>query len=112
MKKRTLKIFTAVLTAVTTLTLLDLGGGKGAQNDIKLQSPSLVYATVSNRFSNASVFGNDEEREAAERLAEEADTEDESDLVRLTNPNVFNLDDYTITAPANYEEIADRVRGE
>lgn len=112
MKKRTLKIFTAVLTAVSTLTLLDLGGGKGAQNDIKLQSPSLVYATVSNRFSNANVFGSEDEREAAERLAEEADTEDESDLVRLTNPNVFNLDDYTITAPANYEEIADRVRGE
>ena len=112
MKIRTLKIITGILTAVTTLTLLDLGGGKGAQNDIKLQSPSLVYASVSSRYSNASIFGGDEDLEEAERRAEEADTEEESDLVRTNNPDVFNLDDYTITAPANYEEIADRVRGE
>ena len=100
------------MTAVTTLTLLDLGGGKGAQEEVKLQSPSLVYASVSSRYSNTSVFGGDEDLEEAERRAEEADTEEESDLVRADNPDVFNLDDYTITAPANYEEIADRVRGE
>ncbi|MBR5181092.1 MAG: C40 family peptidase [Clostridiales bacterium] len=112
MKTRTLKIITGILTAVTTLTLLDLGGGKGAQEEIKLQSPSLVYASVSSRYSNTSVFSGDEDLEEAERRAEEADTEEESDLVRTNNPDVFNLDDYTITAPANYEEIADRVRGE
>lgn len=111
MKTRTLKIITGILTAVTTLTLLDLGGGKGAQNEVKLQSPSLVYATVSNRFANASILPEDDQ-EAAERRAEEADTEEESDLVRANNPDVFNLDDYTITAPANYEEIAEKVRGE
>lgn len=112
MKTRTLKIITGILTAVTTLTLLDLGGGKGAQNEIKLQSPSLVYASVSSRYSNTSVFGGDEDLEEAERRAEEADTEEESDLVRTNNPDVFNLEDYTITAPANYQEIAERVRGE
>ena len=112
MKTRTLKIITGILTAVTTLTLLDLGGGKGAQNEVKLQSPSLVYASVSSRYSNTSVFGGDEDLEEAERRAEEADTEEESDLVRTNNPDVFNLEDYTITAPANYQEIAERVRGE
>ena len=53
-----------------------------------------------------------EEEEAAERLAEEADSEEDADKVRSENPEVFNLDDYTITAPANYEEIAQKVRGE
>lgn len=111
MKTRTLKIITGILTAVTTLTLMDLGGGSGAQNEVSLQCPSLVYASVSSRFSNTSVLP-DEEQEEAERRAEEADTEEESDLVRINNPDVFNLDDYTITAPANYEEIASKVRGE
>lgn len=111
MNKRTLKIITGILTAVTTLTLLDLGGGKGAQNEVKLQAPSLVYASATGRSSNAGVLI-DEDEEEAERRAEEADTEEESDLVRANNPDVFNLDDYTITAPANYEEIADKVRGE
>ena len=111
MNKRTLKIITGILTAVTTLTLLDLGGGKGAQNEVKLQAPSLVYASATGRSSNAGVLI-DEDEEEAERRAEEADTEEESDLVRTNNPDVFNLDDYTITAPANYEEIADKVRGE
>ena len=111
MKTRTLKIITGILTAVTTLTLLDLGGGKGAQNEIKLQAPSLVYASVSSRYADAGGFVSEDEEEA-ERRAEEADTEEESDLVRANNPDVFNLDDYTITAPANYEEIAEKVRGE
>ncbi|MBE7070448.1 MAG: hypothetical protein E7386_08095 [Ruminococcaceae bacterium] len=113
MKTKTLKIITGILTAVTTLALLDFSGGAGRGNDVHLQSPSLVYATASgpNRYANAKVMTREEE-EAAERLAEEADSEEDADKVRSENPEVFNLDDYTITAPANYEEIAQKVRGE
>lgn len=113
MNTRTLKIITSILTAVTTLALLDFGGGAGPEIDVHLQSPSLLYASVSNsnRYANAKVMTREEE-EAAERLAEEADTEEESDKVRFENPEVFNIDDYTITAPANYEEVAKKVRGD
>lgn len=113
MKTKTLKIITGILTAVTTLALLDFSGGASHGNDVHLQSPSLVYATASgpNRYANAKVMTREEE-EAAERLAEEADSEEDADKVRSENPEVFNLDDYTITAPANYEEIAQKVRGE
>lgn len=110
MNTRTLKLITGVLTAATTLCLLDLGGGAGSQNDISLQCPSLVYASVSNRFANPGSISYEDE-EAAERLAEEADTEEESDTVRTNNPEIFDINDYTITAPANYEEIAEKVRG-
>ena len=113
MKTRTLKIITGILTAVTTLALLDFGGGAGPEIDVHLQSPSLLYASVSNtnRYANAKVMTREEE-EAAERLAEEADSEEEANKVRVDNPEVFNLEDYTITAPANYEEIAKKVRGD
>ena len=37
---------------------------------------------------------------------------EEAGFVRTSNPEVFNLEEYTITAPANYEEIADRIRGD
>ena len=112
MNTRTLKVITSILTAVTTLVLLDFGSGRnGPENEIHLQCPSVVYASVSNRYSNADVMTREEEEEF-ERKAEEADTEEEADIVRLDNPEVFNLDDYTITAPANYEEIADKLRGE
>lgn len=111
MKTRTLKIITGILTAVTTLALLDFGGGGGPESEVHLQCPSLVYANVSNRFANASIMP-DEDEEEAERRAEEADTEEEAGFVRTSNPEVFNLEEYTITAPANYEEIADRIRGD
>ncbi len=113
MKTRTLKIITGILTAVTTLALLDFGGGAGPEIDVHLQSPSLLYASVSNtnRYANAKVMTREEEEEA-ERLAEEADSEEEANKVRVDNPEVFNLEDYTITAPANYEEIAKKVRGD
>lgn len=110
MKTRTLKIITCILTAVTTLALLDFGGGGGAESEVHLQCKSLVYASVSNRYANANIMTREEEEEA-ERRAEEADTEEEADIVRTDNPDIFNIDDYTITAPANYEEIADKVRG-
>ncbi len=112
MNTRTLKIITGVLTAVTTLTLLNIGGDKSSpENEIHLQCPSLVYASVTNRYSNANVMTR-EEQEEAERKAEEADSEEEANRVRIDNPEVFNLEDYTITAPANYEEIANKVRGD
>ena len=113
MNTRTLKIITSILTAVTTLALLDFGGGAGPENDVHLQSPSLLYASVSNvnRYADAKVMTREEEEEA-ERLAEEADSEEEANKVRTDNPEVFNLEDYTITAPANYEEIAQKVRGD
>ena len=89
MKTRTLKIITGILTAVTTLALLDFGGGGGPESEVHLQCPSLVYANVSNRFANASIMP-DEDEEEAERRAEEADTEEEAGFVRTSNPEVFN----------------------
>ena len=114
MNTRTLKIITGILTAVTTLTLINVGDGRnGPENEVHLQCSSLVYASSSNRYAgaNANVMTREEEEEA-ERRAEEADTEEENMKIKLDNPNVFNIDDYTITAPANYEEIAEKVRGD
>ena len=114
MNTRTLKIITGILTAVTTLTLINVGDGRnGPENEVHLQCSSLVYANSSNRYAgaNANVMTREEEEEA-ERRAEEADTEEENMKIKLDNPNVFNIDDYTITAPANYEEIAEKVRGD
>jgi len=111
---RTLKIITGILTAVTTLTLINVGDGRnGPENEVHLQCSSLIYANSSNRYAgaNANVMTREEEEEA-ERRAEEADTEEENMKIKLDNPNVFNIDDYTITAPANYEEIAEKVRGD
>lgn len=111
MNKRTYKIIICILTAVTTLSLLDFGGSHEVEKEIHLQCNSLVYANVSNRYSNANVMTR-EEQEEAERKAEEADTEEEAGFIRTDNPEVFNIDDYTITARANYEEIAEKVRGD
>ena len=114
MNTRTLKIITGILTAVTTMTLINFGGDRNSpENEVHLQCASLVYASSSNRYAgaNANVLTR-EEQEEVERLAEEADTEEEYAKIKLENPNVFDLNEYTITAPANYEEIAEKVRGE
>lgn len=117
MKARALKVFTCFLTAVTTLTLLDFGGNRENDSEVHLQCPSLVYASVSSRFANANVLSEpddefeDDDGDEAARKAEEADTEEEIIDAKIINQEEFNLEDYTITAPANYEEIAGRVRG-
>ena len=59
------------------------------------------------RYANADVIAKQEE---ADRLAEEAETPEEADAMRIYKSEFFSLDDYTITAPANYEEIANKVR--
>lgn len=112
MKTRTLKIITGILAAVTTLSLLSLNNEGGPENEVHLQCPSLVYANVSSRYSNAKIMTREEEEEA-ERKAEEADEETiPEDEAKFNNAEPFNIEDYTITAPANYEEIANKVRGD
>lgn len=105
------KIFCVVFSAVFTLITLNMDEWNPNADQVNLQCPSLVYASMSNRFSNMEVTGDDAENEE-ERKAEEAEDEKEADTIRVNNPEIFNLDDYTIKVPANYEEIADRVRGE
>ena len=109
MYKAAVKFMCGVMSAVCTFGFLNIGEQDPETEKINLQSPSLVYVSMAGRYANADVIAKQEE---ADRLAEEADTEEEADTVRLDNPEVFNLDDYTITAPANYEEIADKLRGE
>ena len=54
MNTRTLKIITGILTAVTTLTLINVGDGRnGPENEVHLQCSSLVYASSSNRYAGA-----------------------------------------------------------
>ena len=109
MKKLLLKIMCGALSAVFTLSVINMGEQRNAQSDrVNLQSPSLVYASSSNRYSNVDVEPDDEEDEEG-RLAEEADSEKET--VNL-NGHDSDLGDYTINVLANYEEIAARVRGE
>ncbi len=109
MKKLLLKIMCGALSAVFTLSVINMGEQRNAQSDkVNLQSPSLVYASSSNRYSNVEVEPDDEEDEEG-RLAEEADSEKET--VNL-NGHDSDLGDYTINVLANYEEIAARVRGE
>ena len=109
MKKILLKILCGFLGAVFTLSVLNMDERNAQSDRINLQSPALVYANSSNRYSNVEVTPDDEEDEEG-RLAEEADTEKEP--VNLNTGSAFNLDDYTINVYANYEEIAARVRGE
>ena len=111
MKKLLLKIMCGVLSAVFTLSVLNMAEHNDQGEKINLQSPSLVYATSSNRYSNVEVMPDDEEDEEG-RLAEEADSERETVNLNTTNSHAINLEDYTINVLANYEEIAARVRGE
>ena len=111
LKKLLGKILCGILGAVFTLSVLNMDDRSNPQSDkINLQSPSLVYASMSNRYSNVDVMYDDEDDEES-RMAEEADSEKEAVNLNSGN-NDFNLDDYTINVPANYEEIAARVRGE
>ena len=109
MYKAIIKVFCGVLGAVITVVNLSIDDRSQEAERVNLQSPSLMYASISNRYSNASIIPDDDEED---REAEEADTEKESDPVKLGISSAFNLEDYTITAPLNFEDIADRVRSE
>ena len=108
MYKAAAKILCGVITAACTLGFLNIDERNPEDEKINLQSPSLVYVSMAGRYANADVIAKQEE---ADRRAEEADTEEEADAARIYNSEFFSLDNYTITAPANYEEIADKIRG-
>lgn len=101
------KFLCGVLTASCTLGFLNIDERNPEDEKINLQSPSLVYVSVAGRYLNADVIAKQEE---ADRLAEEADTEEEAEAMRIYNSEFFSLDNYTIIAPADYEEIADKLR--
>ena len=107
MYKTWAKILCGVLSAVCTLGFLNIDERDPETEKINLQSPSLVYVSMAGRFSNADVIAKQEE---ADRLAEEAETPEEADAMRIYNSEFFSLDNYTITAPANFEEIAKQIR--
>ena len=109
MYKRFVRILCCVLSATFTLTTLNINLRDLDKQKVDLQCPSLVYASMSNRYANAAFVPDDDEDDIE---AEEADSEKESDSIKSGISNAFNLDDYTIVAPANYEEIADKLRGE
>ncbi len=109
MYKAAAKLLCGALSAVFTLGFLNIDDHDPVDEKINLQSPSLVYVSMAGRYANADIIAKQEE---ADRLAEEADTEEEADAARIYNSEFFNLENYTITAPVNYEEIADKVRGE
>ena len=108
MYKALAKILCGVLSATCTLGFLNIDDRNPEDEKINLQSPSLVYVSMAGRYANADVIAKQEE---ADRLAEEADTEEEAAAARIYNSEFFSLDNYTITAPVNYEEIADKIRG-
>ena len=107
MYKPAVKFMCGVISAVCTFGFLNIGEQDPETEKINLQSPSLVYVSMAGRYANADVIAKQEE---ADRLAEEADTEEEADAYRIYNSEFFSLDNYTITAPANYEEIANNLR--
>lgn len=107
MYKTWAKILCGVLSATFTLGFLNIDERDPGDEKINLQSPSLVYVSMAGRFSNADVIAKQEE---ADRLAEEADTPEEADAMRIYNSEFFSLDNYTITAPANFEEVANQLR--
>ena len=111
MNRKLIKIMCGVLGAALTLVVLNMDDRNPQTDKINLQCPSLIYASMSNRYSNVEVSPDDEEDEEG-RKAEEADSEKEAEEFKIGNPNTFDLDDYTINVPANYEEIAAKVRGE
>lgn len=101
------KFLCGVLSATCTLGFLNIDERNPEDEKINLQSPSLVYVSVAGRYLNADVIAKQEE---ADRLAEEADTEEEAEAARIYNSEFFSLDNYTVVAPADYEEIADNLR--
>ncbi|MBO4450759.1 MAG: C40 family peptidase [Clostridiales bacterium] len=107
MYKTAIKFMCGVISAVCTLGFLNIDERDPETEKINLQSPSLVYVSMAGRYANADVIAKQEE---ADRRAEEADTEEEADAYRIYNSEFFSLDNYTITAPANYEEIANNLR--
>lgn len=108
MVKAVAKLLCGVISAACTLGFLNVDDQRPEEEKICLQSPSLVYVSMSGRYANADIIAKQEE---ADRIAEEAETEEEAQAARIYNSEFFNLDDYTITAPANYEEIAEKLRG-
>lgn len=115
MNKPFVKILCGALGAVITLTTLNMDDPASIMSEkVNLQCPSLVYASMANRYSNAE-FMEEDETDEDERISEEADSEQDAASAKLSGAgaaSAFDLDDYTITVPANYEEIAAKVRGE
>lgn len=108
MVKAVAKLLCGVISAACTLGFLNVDDQRPEEEKINLQSPSLVYVSMAGRYANADIVSKQEE---ADRIAEEAETEEEAQAARIYNSEFFNLNDYTITAPANYEEIAEKLRG-
>ena len=108
MYKALAKVLCGVISATCTLGFIGIDERNPEDEKINLQSPSLVYVSMAGRYANADVIAKQEE---ADRIAEEADTEEEANAARIYNSEFFSLDNYTITAPVNYEEIADKIRG-
>lgn len=108
MVKAVAKLLCGVLSAACTLGFLNVDDQSPEDEKINLQSPSLVYVSMAGRYANADIIAKQEE---ADRIAEEADTEEEAQAARIYDSEFFNLDNYTITAPVNYEEIAEKLRG-
>ena len=111
MYKIFVKILCGILGAVLSLVILNTDDRNTQAERVNLQCPSLVYASMSNRYSNMAVTPDDDDDEE-ERKAEEADSEKDSEAVGLNNPGDIDLNDYTIKVPVNYEEIANKVRGD
>ena len=86
MYKALAKILCGVISATCTLSFLTIDEQKPEDEKINLQSPSLVYVSMAGRYANADVIARQEE---ADRIAEEADTEEEADAARIYNSEFF-----------------------
>ena len=62
MYKAIIKVFCGVLGAVVTLVSLSIDDRSTDTERVNLQSPSLMYASMSNRYSNASIVPDDDDR--------------------------------------------------
>ena len=82
MYKAAAKLLCGALSAVFTLGFLNIDDHDPVDEKINLQSPSLVYVSMAGRYANADVIAKQEE---ADRLAEEADTEEEAAAARIYN---------------------------
>ena len=66
MYKAIIKVFCGVLGAVVTLVSLSIDDRSTDTERVNLQSPSLMYASMSNRYSNASIVPDDDEEMTTE----------------------------------------------
>lgn len=109
LSRKIVRTICCVVSAAFTLATLNINVRDLDADSVDLQCPSLIYASMDNRYLNAAVVPDDDEDE---REAEEADSERFTDSVKDGISNSIDLEDYTIVAPADYEEIADKLRGE